>query len=273
MNALRLRRFALPTIAIAALALLTAGCASTATDSKAPPVSHKTAGFGGLREAVLRGAATDFNQGTGAGPPRFEPCLQSRLRTALSNGELASLVAVYRRPGGQQFAAQALVRLAAPLGDRCGGRRYVPEMIAASEALRRGRLTSRTAQRLAVAYGPYVAVRCRKANSIRCDRVGIDVVLKSQAVGVSALIAGRPVVLTTPGMHSGATGTDWIGSLAKAGLMRKGSPLHISTIGRNTDRWAGSPPVYVPVRITVTYGDGSRRTGMFPHVFLSPGWG
>lgn len=238
-----------------------------------PPIRDGKIGFAGLREAVLRGVAADFNQGTGAGPPRFEPCLQSRLRTALSNGELASLVAVYRRPGGQQFAAQALSRLAVPLGDRCGGRRFVPEMIAASEALGRGHLAGHADGRLAVTYGPYVAVRCRQASSIRCDTVGVDIVLKRPAAGVSALIAGRPVALATPGMHSGAVRKDWVGSLAKAGLMRKGSPLYVRTIGRDTQRWAGSPPVYIRVRITATYANGSSRSTTFPHVFLSPGWG
>lgn len=249
------------------------GSAPPQPPTAAPPVGPRTVSFQALRKAILQGAATDFANGTGVGPPHFEGCLQAKLRRTLDDAELASLVQVYRRRGGQQFTAQALSALAAPLGDRCGGRRFVPEMIAASEALRFGRPAGRALRRLAVTYGPYIGVRCRQANSTRCERIGIDIVLKKPVVHVSAWIAGRRISLTTPGLHDGVRGKDWVGFLANAGLAKKGSPLYIHPNGRNSGIWGGNPPVYVPIRVAVTYADGHRRSGTFPHVFLSPGWG
>lgn len=128
----------------------------------------------------------------------------------------------------------------------------------------------RSEARLAVTYGPYLGVRCRQPNVTRCDRVGIDVVLKERAIGVSASIGGRRLPLRTPGLHSGVRGMDWVGDLAPAGLARKGSPLYL---GAAEGHWAGDPPVYVPIRITATYGDGSRRSTTFSRVPLRPGWG
>ncbi len=239
----------------------------------APPVGPRTVGFGALRRAILRGAAADFRAGTGVGPPRFEQCLQSNLRGALDKNELVSLVGVYRRPGGQQFTAQALSALAAPLGDRCGGRRFVPEMIAASMALRYGRLEGKATNRLDIGYGPYVGVRCQTANSPSCDRVGIDFVLKEKAVRVTASIAGRRVKLRTPGLHDRVPRKDWVGFLSNVGMARKDSPFYIPENGRADGVWGGNPPVYLPVRITATYADGRQPTRLLPHVFLSPGFG
>jgi len=128
----------------------------------------------------------------------------------------------------------------------------------------------RSEARLAVTYGPYLGVRCRQPNVTRCDRVGIDVVLKVRAIGVSASIGGRRISLGTPGFHNGVSGRDWVGDLAPAGLARKGSPLNTGSAGGH---WAGDPPVYVPIRITAAYGDGSRRSMTFPRVPLRPGWG
>jgi hypothetical protein len=125
--------------------------------------------------------------------------------------------------------------------------------------------------RLAVTYGPYLGVRCRVPNSIRCDEVGIDVVLKEWASHVSASIAGRAISLTTPGFRNGVRGTDWVRPrLAHAGLMRRGSPLYV---GDGKRRWLGDPPVYVPIRITATHADGSRRSTILPRVPLHAGWG
>lgn len=239
----------------------------------APPIGPKTVGFRALRRAILRGAAADFRAGTGVGPPRFEQCLQSKLRGALDKNELESLVGVYRRPGGQQFVAQALSTLAAPLGDRCGGRRFVPEMIAASMALRYGRLEGTAINRPAISYGPYLGVSCQTANSPSCDRVGIDFVLKREAVRATASIAGRRVKLRTPGLHNRISNRDWVGFLSNVGMARKGSPFYIPDNGRANGVWGGNPPVYLPVRITATYSNGGQLTGLFPDVFLSPGFG
>jgi hypothetical protein len=92
------------------------------------------AGAPALRAAVVRGARRDFEGGTGAGPAGFPGCLAAGLRRALGVPRLTQLVSVYRRQG-QPYASQALNRLAVPIGDRCGSRRFVPELIAAGAAL------------------------------------------------------------------------------------------------------------------------------------------
>lgn len=238
-----------------------------------PPVAGRTVGFRVLRRAILKGVAADFRAGTGAGPPGFEQCLMPKLRRVLDDGALASLVAVYRRRAGQQFAAQALNQLAGPPAAACGGSRFVPEMIAASEALRLGHPAGHARSRLQVSYGPYLGVRCRRPNSTRCERVGLDVVLKRRARSVTASIAERTISLVTPGLHSGVRGEDWVGSFAHVGFGQADSPFRIRGNGRAPGIWAGYPPVYVPVRISVTYRGGRHVSSTFGHVFLSPGWG
>jgi hypothetical protein len=230
-------------------------------------------GFRALREAIVRGAAADFRAGSSAGPPHFERCLLSELRRTLDDGALASLVAVYRRRGGQQLTAQALNQLAIRPGARCGGRRFVPEMIAASEALRLGRPAGRSRSRLQVSYGPYLGVSCRRPNSIRCGRVGLDVALVKEARSVTASIGERTIALRTPGLHTGVRRKDWVGSFSDAGFDQADSPFYIRDDGGATGIWEGYPPVYVPVRLSVTYGGGKRESAAFGHVFLSPGWG
>jgi hypothetical protein len=126
--------------------------------------------------------------------------------------------------------------------------------------------------RLAAGYGPYLGVRCHRANSPRCDRVGLDIVLRRRAAAVSASIGGRRLRLRTPGLHNGVRGRDWVGTLRNAGLGRRGSPLHIPNDGA-AGAWAGDPPVYVTIRVTATDAGGGRHSRLFPHVFLSPGWG
>src|SRR3954454_25350957 len=95
----------LPAMLFALAVFAFSGCGSGGesadTASTHPPTS-------GVRAAVLRGATEDFAQGTGIGGPEFESCVMARLRTALDGRTLARLIGVYGRPGGQQFAAQAL---------------------------------------------------------------------------------------------------------------------------------------------------------------------
>jgi hypothetical protein len=127
--------------------------------------------------------------------------------------------------------------------------------------------------RLAITYGPYLGVRCRKANSIRCDRVGIDVVLRRRALEVSAELGGRTVTLQTPGLHNGVRGKDWVGTLPRTGMTCEGSAFFIPAAGRDDGTWVGDPSVQVPVRLIATYADGGRGEVLLRRVPLRPGWG
>ena len=112
---------------------------------RVPPVRDRIVSTEHLRRAILRGLGRDYLGGTQVGPPSFGLCLQRGMRRLLDEQELSSLTSVYRRPAGQQFTAQALNELAMPVGDRCGGRQYVPELIDASIAFRAGRLEAHRA--------------------------------------------------------------------------------------------------------------------------------
>jgi hypothetical protein len=229
-----------------------------------------------LRDKILLGVAADYKAGTGVGPSRFGLCLRLGLRRALTGAQLDSLAAVYRQPSGRQLVAQALNRLAVPVGDSCGGRQFVPEMIAASAGSAKVDLSEMRSQRPGVAYGPYIGVSCPRANSTGCDRVGLDLVLRRRAVAVTASVAGRSIHLISPGPvphNAGAGDRDWGGYLDRVGLSRRGSPFRIPPNGRARGGWAGQPPVYLPVRVVAAYPDGRRVAFVFPHVFLSPGFG
>jgi hypothetical protein len=260
-------------------ALPATGCGSTAGRAGTsaavagrPAEAGSSAHFARVREAVLRGAAQDFAQGTGIGGPAYESCVLGGLRAVLDPPTITELVAVYRRTGGQQFAAQALNQLASRLGARCGHRWYVPELVEASRGLRDARLTGGAVAKLGVSYGPILAVHCRRADHVGCDRVGLDVVFRSAAARVTAVVGNRRLRLHTPGMHGGARHRDWAGTLAGAGLGRRASPLHVNGYGRGDEVWAGSPPVYVPIELRVRFADGRRESALFPRVFLSPQW-
>lgn len=238
-----------------------------------PAAAARAAEIQRLRRAVVRGAARDFAIGNGIGGHAYEACVLVSLRDALDRAALARLVQVYRRPDGRQFAAQALNRLAVPLGAACGHPYYVPELVEASRGFARGRTRTVAAERLGITYGPYLGVRCGRPNHHGCDLVGIDVVFGHAANRVLALIGDSRLRLHTPGMHDGVRYRDWVGTLANAGLARPGSPLHIPGAGRAPHVWAGSPAVYVPVEIDVAYADGRHLRALVPRVFLSPGWG
>jgi hypothetical protein len=248
-----------------------AGVAPDAT--RVPPLRDRTIGVGHLRRAVLRGVGRDYLGGTQVGPPSFGLCLQRGSRRRLDEASLRRLALVYRRPGGQQFTAQALNALAEPVGVRCGGRRFVPMLIEASMAFRAGRLRPAANRELRLAYGPYLGVTCRPAGSAHCDSVGIDLVLRRKAAAVSAWVGGRRLRLRTPGLHTGAGGRDWVGYLDRVGFERPGSPFRLPSNGGNRGAWAGSPAVYLTVRLEVAYSSGGRASDSLPRVFLSPGWG
>lgn len=184
------------------------------------------------------------------------------------------LVKIYREHG-QAFAAQKLNALAAPAGDACGGRRYVPELVEASKSLHLDVSAGKGSGRLTIQYGPDIGVACRQANSVRCNRLGFDVVLKMPAIKVTVSIAGRPIHVVTPGPtphQAGARRRDWGGFLQDAGFTRSGSPLYVHTQG-SRDYWAGEPPVQADIRITATYASGRSVSETFRGVNLRAGWG
>ncbi len=284
-----MKRFAIAALFLLAL-LVAVGCGSggsepTAASAPAQVATARTdrdlmrqslTDYDLMRDKVVLGLARDFRASTHAGPPRFALCVRLGVRRALTREQLNRLVAVYRRPDGQGFAAQALNALAAPIGAECGGAKFMPELVTAAKALGGNYPLARldiAVRRLGLTYGPYLGVTCREAGSTRCDSVGIDLVLRRDARAVTAWVGGRRLVLRTPGLHSSEAGRDWVGYLDRVGLGRPGSPFHIPSNGRSPATWAGSPAVYLPVRLQVAYPDETTVTGALPRVFLSPGWG
>ena len=278
-----MKHTAVAVIPLLSLALFLSACGGS---SEPPPVRAEVTvrpgswgreiALSSLRDKILRGVAADYKAGTGVGPRRFGLCLRLGLRRALTGAQLESLAAVYRRPSGRQFVAQALNRLAAPVGDSCGGRQFVPEMIAASTGFAKVDLSELRVRRPGIVYGPYMGVSCPRANSTGCDRVGFDLVLRRRAVAVAASVVGHSIHLISPGPvphNAGADGRDWGGYFDDVGLSRKGSPFRIPANGRARGVWAGQPAVYLPVRVVATYPDGRRVAFVFPRVFLSPGFG
>ena len=286
MAALRRTRRAALVAVLVATATAAAGCGSATPETESADLAPAVAAlrrdaadqaralrFRRLREAVVRGARRDFAIGTGVGGRRYESCVLALLREALDRATLTRLVAVYRRPDGQPFAAQALNQLAVPLGARCGHPYFVPELVEASRALRGSHLAAAGTERLKIDYGPYLGVRCRRPYHHGCDLVGIDVVLRHAATRVLALVGDRRLALRTPGMHDGVRYRDWVGTFRDAGFDRPGSPFRIPDRGRASGVWGGSPPVYVRVELRVDFATGRHARALLPDVFLSPGWG
>ena len=108
----------------------------------------------------------------------------------------------------------------------------------------------------------YMGVSCPKANSIRCDRVGLAVWLRRRPARLSATIAGRPLRLRRHSDH-------YEGFLVPAGLID--GPLRVRPDGGRY-RWTGAKPVTARVRLTARFPDGRtlRRT---LNVGLAAGWG
>jgi hypothetical protein len=215
-----------------------------------------------VRDAVVRGTSADFAIGTGIGGPPFEACVKGLMREALDGPTISNLVAVYRRPGGVAYAAQALNALAGPLAADCGHRYWVPELIEAARGLRSGRPIGAALAKLGVTYGPYLGKRCRHVGYPGCERIGIDVVFGHAATRVVALLGGQQIRLRTPGEHNGIGYRDWVGTFTHTGLActhqfsnRRG---HLA---------------YVPVELVVDFATGRRARALFPHVLVSSGWG
>ena len=232
----------LAAVGAAVVAMLLAGCGSTdpgeATASGAPrsapprgTVAERLASLERLavherraayldrvRDAVVRGTSADFAIGTGIGGPPFEACVKGLLREALDGPTISNLVAVYRRPDGVAYAAQALNALAAPLAADCGHRSWVPELIEAARGLRSGRPIGAAIEKLGVTYGPYLGKRCRHLAYPGCERIGIDVVFGHAATRVVATVGGQQIRLRTPGEHNGVVYRDWVGTFTHTGL-------------------------------------------------------
>lgn len=85
------------------------------------------------RADVIAGARDDFRHSQDV-PASFVRCFVPELRQALNRPALDRLGATARNRG-QPAAARALNRFAAPIGDRCGGRQYVPQLTGAARGL------------------------------------------------------------------------------------------------------------------------------------------
>jgi hypothetical protein len=211
-----------------------------------------------LRGKVVTGVGEDFRGGTHAGPKGYGICVRVGIGRALDRATLRHLLAVSRRPHGGAHAAQALNALAVPIGDACGGRRFVPELVHAAAALRGARLVDSRAHRLGLEYGPYLGISCPRPSRRACDRIGVALVLRREARSVAAIVAGRRVQLVTPGPvphDADAVGRDWGGFLENAGMRREGAPT------------------YLPVRVAIVYPGGRREMLRMPPVRVSPGFG
>jgi hypothetical protein len=112
-------------VLIATLALaVAAGCDDESGGSRAAADA---------RDDVIAGARDDFRHTEGV-PPEFVHCFLRELRRALDSRSLEWLAAI-RADYGQPAAARALNGFAAPIGDRCGERWQVPQLIGAAGGL------------------------------------------------------------------------------------------------------------------------------------------
>lgn len=243
-------------IVVAALLAATAGGSGTLARHSA-----RAAYFDHVRDAVVRGAARDFNEGTGIGGPDFEACVKGQLREALDAPTLTSLTAIYRRPGGSAYAAQTLNAIAAPLAARCGHRYWVPELVDAARGLSFTHPTGAAVRHLGVTYGPYLGLRCsHPVAKADCERIGIDVVFRRAATRVVAIAGDQRIKLRTPGQHDGVRRHDWVGTFTEAGIAPGSYENGVNVIR-------------VPVELRVAFAGGRHAHALFPRAILAPGWG
>jgi hypothetical protein len=114
---------------------------------------------------------------------------------------------------------------------------------------------------------PFLGVACPRPNSITCDRVGIGVGLHAPtATAVTVWLAGRIIRLRPP-----ADPPDdlWLGYLRDAGLRQGALDVHLAQRER---LWFGSPEVFVRVRVTAVFPNGTTRT-LAADDLLHPGFG
>jgi hypothetical protein len=116
---------------------------------------------------------------------------------------------------------------------------------------------------------PGLGVACPVADSIACDRVGLEVWLRRPAVAISATIAGRRVRFdpqaSSPLRHGRRTFFD--GYLDRAGIetyfhVKPDADLH----------WNGSHAPSTAVRLRIDYGNGATVSTQIK-AQLTPGFG
>ena len=155
------------------------------------------------------------------------------------------LVPVYRRPGGQRFAAQALNALAAPVGDDCGGRQFVPELIhAAARSAATTRSVDSTSRRAASALELRPLHRRRLPAPSRLHPAtgsGSTSSCAARRVGRTAEVAGRRLRLSRPARSrtSRRAGRDWVGFLEQRRPRAAGQPLPHPAERQAPGHWAG----------------------------------
>jgi hypothetical protein len=136
-----------------------------------------------------------------------------------------------------------------------------------SRHLPRGACRRPLPRRLLLRRAPYLGIRCHKANSIACDRVGLAVWLRAPARRLTATIDGRRFTLRPPA----APGGFWEGTLRRAGLLAPGSALHV-TPDRGRYYWAGRHPVRAVVHLAAITRNGAPAS-TYVAVDLRPGYG
>jgi hypothetical protein len=252
---MRTRPRALLALAVLLTAVALAGLGSRAAGGARPGY------FAGVRDAVMRGVARDFGEGTGVATPSFRACFERRIRAALGPPTISNLAAIFRRPGGSPYAAQVLTDIGSPLAARCGQRAWVPELTAAAEGLAGTHATGDAVAKLGITYGPYLGIRCDYHHRHRCEKVGIDVVLRRAATSVVAIAGTQMIHLRTPGLHDGVRHHDWVGTFTHAGLLPN-RPYELA-----------AHPIHAAVELRVRFAGGRRVAALLPHALISPGWG
>jgi hypothetical protein len=203
-------------------------------------------------------AAEDF-KATRRGPAELWPALAWR-RAGLSWRGLrfAAWIAAGAKAGPERIAlaerAAASAALSSGLRD-CS--RHLP----------RGACRRPLPRRLLLRREPDLGVKCRRANSIACDRVGLAVWLRTPARRLTATIDGRTFSLRPPASRDGY----WEGVLTRAGLLMPGSALHV-TPDRGRYYWAGRHPVRAVLRLAAIEADGTPAATDVA-VDLRPGYG
>jgi len=114
-----------------ALALLCSACGGGSQPTRAPSIARAEQSRR-LVTAVILGVQRDFRESTS--PAWFASCFLIEFRAELTDQALGKLAAI-KQSAGEPAVARALNRLAVPAADRCGPRRFVPELLGPASAL------------------------------------------------------------------------------------------------------------------------------------------